>query len=217
MTEAFEALDERPRTDVDLGQFSPSERMAVRTLAVRGSTGRTAAVPAGRFQTVYYVAGDEQAAAERFADVNAEAIADLDLSGTNVLQSNLDREMYDRVLDAAGCRKITTYETVVCETRPDGEQWVIDRQRYETQVDRRYTTQESGSARVPPEVSLEAVFAQFDDRITEADLKTTAIEGDVRQVLDWYRVAPDYDCEPVTVDDQLAVRKRAGAAGDGQV
>ena len=117
--------------------------------------------------------------------------------------------MYNLILDAVGDRDITKFPTVVVETPADETQWIINRNRYETQVDRRYTTNETGTARVPPATSLGAIYEQQEETIAEADLTSTEIEGDIRQVLDYYRVAPAFDCDPVTTDDQqLAVRKR---------
>jgi hypothetical protein len=92
--------------------------------------------------------------------------------------------------------------------RPDGIQWVIDREKYESYPNRRYTKGEAGSARIPAEVSLSEVYDQFNGQITQRDLRNTPIEGDVRQVLDYYRVAEEYQCLPITTSDsQLAVKK----------
>jgi hypothetical protein len=124
------------------------------------------------------------------------------------LESSLDRELYDLVLDAAGRRTLIKYPTVVFEGREDDEVWIIDRERYDTQVDRRYTTSEEGNARIPPESSLQEIFERFDSTITESDLQGTEIEGDVRQVLDYFRSSVDFDCEPFSSDGQLGVRVR---------
>lgn len=208
MTRAYERLTESPQTNIDRGSLTHTERIDLRSLSVEGSVGRTADIPASRFQTVYYLEGDEQAAAKKFAEVNADAVAELNLAGRNVLESSLDRELYDLVLDAAGRRTLTKYPTVVSETREDGAVWIIDRERYDTQVDRRYTTSEDGSARIPSETSLRAIFDRFESTIVESDLRGTEIEGDVRQVLDYFRSSVDFDCEPFSDDGELGVRVR---------
>jgi hypothetical protein len=44
--------------------------------------------------------------------------------------------------------------------------------------------------------------------ITETELINSEIEGDVRQVLDYFRVSPAFNCRPTTtVDGGLAVEK----------
>lgn len=48
------------------------------------------------------MAGDEQRAIELFAEVNAEQIVRLDVSGRNALHSSVDRWTCDRILEVAG-------------------------------------------------------------------------------------------------------------------
>ncbi|WP_336337276.1 hypothetical protein [Haloarcula brevis] len=209
MTQLYDKLQEAPQTGVSRADLNFDERGEVRAIQVTGTAGLTQANNPGKFTDVFYLEGDEAAAAETFADENAELLDAVDFSARNVLQTSLSREIYDLILDAVGDRNITKHPTVVVETHADGTQWVVNRNRYETQVDRRYTTSETGTARVPPATSLRAIYDQQDETIAEADLTSADIEGDVRQVLDYYRVAPAFDCDPVTTDDrQLAVRKR---------
>ena len=209
MTQLYDKLQEAPRTGVSRADLNFDERAEVRAIQVTGTAGLTQTNNPGKFTDVFYLEGDEAAAAETFADVNAELLEAVEFSARNVLQTSLSREMYDLILDAVGDRNITKFPTVVVETHADETQWVINQNRYETQVDRRYTTNETGTARVPPATSLGAIYEQQEATIAEADLTSTQVEGDVRQVLDYYRVAPAFDCDPVTTDDQqLAVRKR---------
>ncbi|WP_423999336.1 hypothetical protein ACOZ4I_10695 [Haloarcula salina] len=213
MTRAYEQLRRCPQTGISRSDLNFEERSEVRAIQVKGTAGLSQTNNPGKFTDVFYLDGEEQAAAETFAAENADLIAQLDLSARNVLQTSLAREMYDLILDAAGRRDIETFPTVVAETHEDGTQWVINRDRYETQVDRRYTTSETGSARIPAETSLHDVYDSFGETVAEADLRETAISGDVRQVLDYYRVSSAFDCVPVTTDDQqLAVRKRVPTA-----
>jgi len=209
MTQAYENLKEAPQTGMSRSELNFEERAEVRAIQVSGTTGLTQTNNPGRFTDVFYLEGDERAAAETFAEVNAELLAEIDFNARNVLQTSLSRELYDLLLDAVGERDITKFPTVIVETRADGTQWVINRNRYETQVDRRYATTETGTARVPPTTSLRTIYEQQGQTITESDLTSTDIEGDVRQVLDYFRVTPAFDCDPVTTDDQeLAVQKR---------
>lgn len=208
MTDVYERLKEGPQTDIDRSQLNYRERAELRAIDVRGTAGLAQSNNPGRFTTVYYLDGDEQAAAERFAEVNADLLAAVDFTARNVLQTSLSRELYDLILDASGQRDILKYPTVVYERRPDGTVWLVDRDRYETQIDRRYTTNEPGSARAPPAVSLPDLFQTENSLITEQTLAETALEGDIRQVLDYFRAAEEYPCQPVSTDDgQLAVRK----------
>jgi len=212
MTRAYEQLQQCPQTGISRSNLNFEERSEVRAIQVHGTSGLSQTNNPGKFTDVFYLDGEERAAAETFARENAELLDQLDVSARNVLQTSLAREMYDLILDASGRRDIETFPTVVVETHEDGTQWVINRDRYETQVDRRYTTSETGSARGPPEASLRDIYESLGDTIAEADLQETAIAGDVRQVLDYYRVSSAFDCVPVTTDDQqLAVRKRVPA------
>jgi len=209
MTQLYDKLQESPQTGVSRAELNFEERAKVRAIQVTGTAGLTQTNNPGKFTDVFYLEGEEEAAAETFADVNAELLDQVDFDARNVLQTSLSRELYDLILDAAGDRDITKFPTVVVETHADGTQWIINRNRYETQVDRRYTTSETGTARIPPTSSARAIYEQQAETIAEADLTPTEIEGDVRQVLDYYRVAPAFDCDPVTTDDQqLAVQKR---------
>jgi len=209
MTQLYDKLEEAPQTGVSRAELNFDERAEVRAIQVTGTAGLTQANNPGKFTDVFYLEGDEQSAAETFADVNAELLEQVDFTARNVLQTSLSREMYDLLLDAAGNRDITKFPTIVVETRADGTCWVINRNRYESQVDRRYATNETGTARIPSTTSPRTIYDQQGKTIAESDLTSTAIEGDVRQVLDYYRVAPAFDCDPVTTDDQqLAVQKR---------
>ncbi|EMA16263.1 hypothetical protein [Haloarcula marismortui] len=209
MTQLYDRLKEAPQTGVSRSELNFEERARVRAIQVTGTAGLTQTNNPGKFTDVFYLEGEERAAAETFADVNAELLEQVDFTARNVLQTSLSRELYDLILDAAGNRDITKFPTTVVETHTDGTVWIINRNRYETQVDRRYTTSETGTARVPPTTSPQAIYEQQGQTIAEADLTSTKIEGDVRQVLDYYRVAPAFDCDPVTTaDQQLAVQKR---------
>ncbi|MBX0297811.1 hypothetical protein [Haloarcula nitratireducens] len=208
MTKVYEKLQTGPQTGIDRSNLNYEERSEVRAIDVRGTTGLAQVNNPGKFTNVFYLDGDEAAAAELFAEVNADLIAAIDLSARNVLQTSLPRHMYDLILDAAGRREIRTYPTVVFERREDGTIWLIDRDRYETRVDRRYTTSETGSARVPSDLSLETLYENYGSVITESDLRETTIDGDVRQVLDYYRVASGYHCQPTTTETgELAITK----------
>jgi len=185
------------------------ERSELRIIQASGTTGLSQTNNPGKFTSVYYLEGDENAAAELFADINGDLIDQIDLSARNILQTSLSREMYDLILDASGRRDISRYPTVVTERREDGTLWIIDRDRYDMHIDRRYAINEPGSAKVPPEVPLQSLFAELGPVITESDLEATSIQGDVRQVLDYFRVASEFSCVPTSTDDkQLAVKKR---------
>lgn len=209
MTKTYEKLREGPQTGINRSQLNFAERSELRVLQVRGTTGLVQANKPGKFTSVYYLAGDERAAAKRFADVNAALLDQVDFSTRNLLQTSLPRHLYDLILDVTGHRRISKYPTVVLETRRDDSQWVISRDRYETQVDRRYTTSEPGSARVPDTVSLPELYRDQGETITETQLRRTEILGDVRQVLDYFRVDEAFECDPITAETgELAVKKR---------
>lgn len=210
MTKIYEKLLKEPQTGINRSQLNFDERSEVRIIQVRGTTGLVQTNKPGKFTSVYYLAGDERPAVERFASVNADLLEQVDFSARNTLQTSLSRHIYDLLLDITGHRKISKYPTVVVETRRDGSQWIISRERYETQVDRRYTTSEPGSARVPDAISLPKLYRTQGSTITETRLRQTAILGDVRQVLDYFRVDEAFDCDPVSTETgELAVKKRS--------
>ncbi|QLG63073.1 hypothetical protein [Halorarum salinum] len=213
MTRQFEQLKERPRMDINIGRLNNKERQLLRKIDVRGTQGLTQSNLTGPFNDVYYLEGDEQAAAAVFVEENSTLLDAVDFSKRNILQTSLDRPVYDWILHELGERVLEKYETVVHETRSDGSVWIIDQQRFENHADRRYAKNNLGTAFVPADVSLKDVFAEGGPVITEADLKETDLEGDVRQVLDFFRQNPDFPCQPVSVDGMLAVRKSESAAG----
>jgi hypothetical protein len=207
MTKPFERLREEPQTNINIGETNFEERQQVRRIKIQSTPGRLRQDSAGKFTGVYYIVGDEKAAAEKFVRENQERLDKIDFSKRNVIDSNVSRETYDWILHAVGERILTKYETVVRESRPDGGDWIIDREKFESTPNRRYTTNESGSTYLPPATTSEEMYSQFEDIITEEDLTRVGIEGDVRQLLDFFRVSPDFDCEPITAEEGLAVRK----------
>lgn len=207
MTEQFDRLQEAPQTEIDRGSLNLNERQYVRKIDVRGTAGLPNNNTSGKFTAVYYLEGEVKAAAKMFVDENRDQLRNIDFSKSNALQTSLQRSVYDWILDAIGERTLSKYETVVAEQRSDGSQWIISRNKYENHVDRRYGKNERGSAYVPPDVSLQEVFTAAGETITEADLRATPIEGDVREVLDLFRQAPEFPCFAVTIDNMLAVKK----------
>jgi len=215
MTQAFDALQEEPQTGLSRGQFAPEERAQVRVIEVASSKGRTSSGDyGGSFTTVYYIAGDESAAARVFSETNADTIERIDFSAPNILSSNLPRELYDLVLHHAGERVRELYPTVVREDRPNGVTWVLDREYYEATTRRRYSITSSKVAKVPADVSLEEIVSEqpVGEPILPETLERADIKGGVRQVLDYLRVATSFECTPTTVDGQIAVVPKDTAA-----
>ena len=207
MTAVFEALEGGPQTGINIGKLSVDERVLVRSIQVRGTTGETTAVSVGELTAVYYLVGDERAAAERFVDENRAQLAQLDFSRRNLVSTSVDREVYDWILHALGDREIERYETVVIERR-DEVTWCIGRRTYEETPMRRYTTAGSGSVRLD-ELSLRTLYDSLGETITVVDLREhPAIAGDVREVLDAFRQSSAFACRPITVGDELAIEKR---------
>lgn len=208
MTSDYEQLQEGPQTDIDVGSLNLEERSKVRRITVRATPGRGQKNSAGRVESVYYLDGDIKEAAAYFVEVNAEQLSDIDFSGRNIIQSNVSQRVYDWILHAMGERRLEKYETVVRERRPDGSEWIIDRAKYEDHPNRRYTMNETGSVYIPPEVDSEEVYKHADSKIvTTSDLHDSPACGDVRQLLDYFRSSPDFDCIGITYDDELAIQK----------
>jgi len=203
MTEYFKAIKEEPQVRPRLAKLSPDERMNVRSIRI--ATGKK--VSRSNFVGVVYLLGDEKQAAEVFVEANRDDLEAVDFSGKNVISSNTDREIYDWILHALGEREIEKYETVVIERRP-GEDvtWCIGRKAYEEHPVRRYSAGR-GSAKLT-DGSLADLYESIESPITEADLADDdTATGSIRQILDAFRVSDDFECEPTTVDEQLAIKK----------
>jgi len=72
---------------------------------------------------------------------------------------------------------------------------------------RRYSESGTGSVRID-EGGLIGVYESFDQLITESTLDAKQqVAGDVREVLDAFRQSPAFQCEPTTVDGELAIKK----------
>jgi len=204
MTSYFDAIQDKPQLRPRIGQLAPEERMMVRSITI--PTGDS--VSTGRFAGVAYVLGDERRAAEVFVAENRNGLEAVDFSRQNIISSNVDREVYDWILHELGERKLEKYDTVVIERRPDENvTWCISRREYEENPTRRYSTGSEGSARVTDH-SLAELYDEFESIISEEDLSSHAsAAGDVRQILDAFRVSDAFECHPISLGDQLAVEK----------
>jgi len=204
MTSYFEAIQDKPQARPRIGQLAPEERMMVRSIRI--PTGDS--VSTGRFAGVAYVLGDERRAAEVFVDENRDGLEAVDFSRQNLISRNVDREVYDWILHELGERELEKYDTVVIERRSDDDLvWCISRREYEENPTRRYSTGSEGSARVTDH-SLAELYDEFGATISEDSLSShTSAAGDVRQILDAFRVSDVFDCHPISLGDQLAVEK----------
>ena len=209
MTACFDRLKAEPQTEIDIGQLTADERMLLGQIQINGTVGVTASESVGGFSGVYYLTGDEQAAAERFVAENRAALQKVDFSTRNPISTSVDRELYDWILHFLGERELERYATVVVERRPDGTVWCIGRRTFEEQPMRRYTESDTGSARIDAS-GLTGLYESCGQLITESTLNAEPqVAGDVREVLDAFRHSPAFKCEPTTVDGELAVRKTA--------
>ncbi|WP_254766497.1 hypothetical protein [Salinilacihabitans rarus] len=207
MTKLYDALQESPQTGINLSNLNPEERQQVRQISITGTKGLSQSNTPGRTADVYYLEGDERAAAKLFVEEHREALERLDFSKKDTLQTSVPREVYDWILHELGERTLTKYERVVLEERSNGTRWIIDRTRFEQHPDRRYTVNEGKSARVD-ELSLADLYAELDDPLTESDLRAhRAVAGNVRYLLEYFRTAEEFACSPVTINEEMALRK----------
>ena len=209
MTSAFEQIKQGPQVGITLDKLNPTERAAVERIDI--SQTRNAGLSgsaSGRFRPVIFLPEDRNRALRLFVQENAESIMNIDYSRQNVLSSQLSRDIYDDILHVAGIRYCSKYPTVVCETRPNGEQWIIARRAYDEAPSRRYS---AGNERayLSSQQSLYDLFSSSSNCITPDELP---VDGDTRQVLDYFRVSPAYPCVPTTADTgQLAIQKEAAS------
>lgn len=211
MTSLYDSLQDEPQVDIDRALLAPMERAELRVLSVnRSSTNESPEYP-GSFISVYYLEGDERRAAKRFVEENREQLEAIDFSNYDIVTRSLDRTPYDWVLHFLGERELRKYRTVVYERRRDGTEWVIDRDHFELQPEHRYRRRGEPSVRIDPAYSVEELYDEFGGRILESDLRGhPATAGDVRCLLDYYRVAGAYECEPISVPADDAGRKELG-------
>jgi len=208
VTKLYDQLTERPQTEINHSRLNPQERAELRQLKVLQSTDLTNKGGSGRFTTVYYLEGDEQQAAEVFVEKNRAQLEGVDFSKKNVVQQAVSRDVYDWILHALGKRELEKYDSVVREVRPEEEvTWVISRDHYENYPMRRYSIGEKPSVRIDG-VSLRDLYDSVDETVLQSDLEGhDAIKGDVRYILDYYRVADAFSCVPATVNGEMAIEK----------
>jgi len=210
MTTYFDELKDRPKPKPKLGKLLPEERMMTRRIRIRGTASKTKDVSVGTITGVVYLVGDEKQAAEVFVETNREKLEQLNYTRKNLISTSVDRELYDWILHYLGERELEKYPSVVIERRlndPESLTWCISRRAFEENPMRRYNDASSGSARVSGP-SLEALYDEFDEIMTAGDLDDhPAVSGDVREVLDAFRQTGRFDCTPVTVDGDLAIKK----------
>lgn len=205
VTEQYERLTESPQTDIHRADLSLEERAELRHLRVTRQV-NTGSPYTGRFTSVFYLEGDERAAAKKFVAENRDLLEQIDYTHPDTIQRSVSRELYDWILHFLGERELRKYQHVVYERRRDGTEWVIDREHFETQPNARYRPQ--STVAVARDESLESIFDSLDETIAESDFRDhDKIEGDVKHILEYYRVAGLFDCEPTAVNGQLAVRK----------
>ena len=58
----------------------------------------------GRFETVYYLQGDEDRAVAKFIQVNAEPLGKVDFGRGNALQSGLPEDIYQKIKEQMEAR-----------------------------------------------------------------------------------------------------------------
>jgi hypothetical protein len=200
MTTLFEKVQNEPQIEFNIGELNFDERAEVRRIRIQGadSWGK------GAFNSVLYIDGDEKAAAKKFVSANESQLAELDFSkNRNALQDKISREVYDWILHYLGERVIEKFETVVCESRPDGLEWIIDRDRYERQPNRRYTVAEGGVVKVA-DTTVDELFESFGAIISKsgiADHDHVDTETPVT-LLEYFRVSDEYAVEPLEIKRQ---------------
>lgn len=207
MTKLFESLQNEPQPKINRGDLNFDERSKLRVIKIVGNSGRSAGSP-GIFTNIYYIEGDEKRAAERFVEENEEQLQKMDFSkNRNPIQANVCREIYDWILHFFGERQIRKFDTVVIEKRSDGTIWVLDREHFKKDTERRYTVSDQVAAQIEGE-TLRSIYEQCGETISESDLRDIdAITGHVQVVLDAYRSASEFDCEPIRIGRELAVQK----------
>ncbi|GAB7019801.1 hypothetical protein [Halostagnicola bangensis] len=207
MTRAFEQLSESPQTDFNINDLSYAERGLARKIKVQQTSTVENDHSEGSFTTVFYLEGDEREAADVFVDEHSDRLAELDFSKRNVIQTSVSQHIYDWILHAMGERELTKHETVVLEKRSDGTRWIIDREQYETSPNRRYSISEQYAVRMDG-LSVSTVFHAHEDAIAESDLEDCdAIAGEVRYLLEYFRVEESLECRPVSLEGEMAVQK----------
>lgn len=209
MTVQYDQLIEQPQTGIGIGKLRLDERQDVRKIRVRRTSDQTQPSGGGSFTTVYYLTGDERFGAEVFVDENRDVLETIDFSQRDPIQSSVPREVYDWVLHFLGERKLQKWDTVVHERRQTDTHWIIDRDHFDQNPNRRYSTGAKRCARVD-DAALDDLYERLDNQIRESDLHDCdSVTGDVRYLLEYYRIADRYACAPITIDEEMAIQKRS--------
>ncbi len=131
----------------------------------------------------------------------------MDLTQTNPLERRLSTGMYTCVLTAAGRRRVTRYDGVVVERRPDGTAWLVAPEWYDAHPADRYTPG-AHAARIPPDMDVQRLYHGAGGSLSKDTVRATPIEGNVGLVLIYYRDAEGYDCRPEITDDDTAILQK---------
>lgn len=137
----------------------------------------------------------------------------MDLTQTNPLERRLSTGMYTRVLTAAGRRRVTRYDGVVVERRPDGTAWLVNPEWYDAHPADRYTPG-AHAARIPPDVNLQRLYYSAGGSLSKDTVREAPVEGNVGLVLIYYRDADAYDCRPEFADDDTAILQKIDRGDD---
>jgi hypothetical protein len=153
---------------------------------------------------VYFITGQEREAAELFVEENSDMIEKIDFSSRNTLESSINQEVYDWIRHAAGWYNLKKFDSVVLEERKDSLTWIINREKYDNKKSRRYGIAGQGSCKVNG--SVEEVYEDLAPTITESDLESHCdVEGDVRFLLELYRVSSEFKCVAKSIDGEMAI------------
>ncbi|OVE84430.1 hypothetical protein [Natronolimnobius baerhuensis] len=203
-TKQYELLTASPQTNIHRGRLAPRERAELRHLKVEIQNSLIQGT--GGFTTVYYLEGDIRQAAKVFVNENRETLESINFTKNTVFQSSLPREAFDWVLHFLGKRRLRKYQTVVVEQRAEATQWIIDREHFDRNPNRRYSISEY-SARVS-NLKLEELYTDFGSLIHRSELNDhNSVSGDERLILEYYCIAGPFDCDLKLIDDELAIRK----------
>ena len=100
--QVFDALERSPCTRKELpyphrGYTSSTSPKQILKIKPAGTRTNTRVNRYGRFETVYYLQGDEDRAVEKFIQVNAEPLGKVDFGKNNTLRSGLPDCIFQKI------------------------------------------------------------------------------------------------------------------------
>jgi hypothetical protein len=202
MTKLAERLQEGPIVEGDMEALNEDRsdlpaavRSEFRVISISSTTGQAQQNARGvPVSDVYYLSDDERAAIRLWVEENREYLDSIDFSNRNAVQSSVDDEIYEAILEELGERKVLTYRNVVVEEYADGTTWIFRREDYEEGKAKR---SRNWGVKLPPEQTPDSIYEEFEEEISAQDLNDWGIIGPGSRLIQYWIDNGHFECRRV--------------------